>query len=181
MSAFAACQEQVDDSRTMYDTVSLDDEKQNPAYKVLTATVTARGKQGGCNQIQVGLDSDSNVSLMSKEFMKKCKLVKPEEAFRRMDQHLKNYSRSVPDKIKTLSGFEKLGKMKFVEIIPIRSGDKKGDGIVVPVFEADKANLLKDTDGLLSYYVSRKVFGDAFSAQGEEPNPDSPSMGEEGN
>ena len=181
LSAFAACQDQVDDSRTIYDTVGHLGKGQNPAYKVLTATVAARGKQGGCYGIQVGLDSDSNVSLISKETLKKCKLVKQEEAFERMDQHLKDYSRSVPDTLKTLSGFEKLGRMKFIEIIPTRKGDQKSDGIVVPVFEADKSNLLKDTDGLLSYYVSRKVFGDAFSAQGEETTPDSPSMGEEGN
>ena len=118
---------------------------------------------------------------MSKEMLKKCKLVKPEDAFRDMDQHLRDYSRSAPANLKTLSGSEKLGPMKFIEIIPTRSGEQKCDGIVVPVFEADKSNLLKNTDGLLSYYVSRQVFGNAFSAQGEETTPDSPSMGEEGN
>ena len=101
---------------------------------MLKLPISVFGRNGGKVKFEVGADSDSNVSMISKKMLKKCKLVKRDEAFKRMDQYLKNYARNLPAQIMTLAGSEKLGRMKFVEIFPMKSGDTDGNGLVVPVF-----------------------------------------------
>lgn len=170
-------QSEVTGGATMYDTLL----QANPVFEVLKKklVVTAKGN-GQVFTILVGADTDSNICVLSKSALGKAKLVPKEAAMQRMDSNFVDYVKQAPTTVSTLAGSEKIGALKFVEVMS-SSGHKAGKkAIVIPVFACDRTCLLDGTEGLLSYHVCRKVFGDAFSVPEGINHPESPAEGEEG-
>lgn len=162
----------------MYDTLL----PENPVFEVLKKklVVTAKGN-GQVFTILVGADTDSNICVLSKSALSKAKLVPKEAAMQRMDSNFVDYVKQAPTTVSTLAGSEKIGALKFVEVMsPGEHKAGKKAKLVIPVFAGDKASLLCGTDGLLSYHVCRRVFGDAFSVPEGITHPESPVEGEEG-
>ena len=170
-------QSEVTGGSTMYDTLL----KTNPVYDVLKRrlVVSAKG-HGQVLNILVGADTDSNICVLSRSALRKAKLIPKEEAMSRMDKNFADYVEQAPSSVRTLAGSEKIGAMNFVEVNSPSRHEAGEKVTVIPVFACDGTSLLEGTEGLMSYHVCRKVFGDAFSVPEGIDHPESPFEGEEG-